>query len=516
MSEQPILQMKHIRKTFGNVVALDDVSLTLQRNEIHGLLGGNGAGKTTLMNVLYGLYKPDGGEIFLDGQKIKIQSPKDAIRHRIGMVHQHFLQIENFTVLENIVVGTALKNKPTLDLSEAEKRVRELSQHFGLDVDPNARIEDLPMGIRQRVEILKALYRGVKILILDEPTTNLTPQEVDHLFNSLRAMVNDGMSVAFITHKLREVLSVCDLITVLREGKTVMTLKRSEATEEAFVQAMVGDDLNVKDSLIFSKKRSDTGFDAVRENATLRVREIEVLGDAGVPAVRGCTFDVYENEIFGVAGVAGNGQLELAESILGIRQLQRGEISIGDTRVSDVKTVDLLQELITYIPEDRLQDGYLPTATVAQNLILGFHRKPTYSQNGFLKSKKIFHTAQKLIQEYNIITQGPNDTAANLSGGNIQRVMIARALSHPSKLLLAHNPTRGLDIPSMEFVYGKLMARKAAGLATLLISEDLDELLLMCDRIATIYRGQLVGILTRDSFDKYIIGRMMSGVTDDS
>ncbi len=518
MVEQPILQMKDIRKTFGNVVALNNVSLSLNRKEVHGLLGGNGAGKTTLMNVLYGLYKPDAGDILLDGEKIQIRSPKDAISHKIGMVHQHFLQVDSFSVVENIVLGTPLANNPRLDLAPARKKIGQLAEHFGLEVETEARIEDLSMGIRQRVEILKALYRGVKILILDEPTTNLTPQEVDHLFHSLRAMVNAGMSVAFITHKLREVLSVCDRITVLRQGETVFTLGRSEADEETFVQAMVGEEMDVGDSLIFSRQRGDESQPAPAaaepQPPTLRVQDVCVLNEAGLPAVDGCTFTAHQGEILGIAGVAGNGQLELAESIMGIRPLAAGEIIINDTPVSTAKTVDLLQDLVTYIPEDRLQDGYLPTATVAQNLILGFHRKPTYNRHGFLKRRAILQASAELISEYNIITQGPNDAAANLSGGNIQRVMIARALSYPSQLLLAHNPTRGLDIPSMEFVYRKLLARKESGQATLLISEDLDELLLMCDRIATLYRGKLVGLLKRADFDKYQIGRMMSGVTN--
>ncbi len=512
MTGLPILQMKGIRKSFGPVVALDNVNLELSRNEIHGLLGGNGAGKTTLMNVLYGLYKPDGGEILLDGQPVEIQSPKDAIQHKIGMVHQHFLQIDSFNVVQNIVLGTSLKNRPTINLSAAEEKISVLSEQFGLEVDPRAMIEDLPMGVRQRVEILKALYRGVKILILDEPTTNLTPQEVDRLFQSLRVMVENGMSVAFITHKLREVLSVCDRITVLRRGKSVLTLNRNEATAEAFVQAMVGEDLDVKNSLIFSRARGSIEEVNVSDAPILQVKRLTVRDENGTPTVNNCTFQVYQNEIFGIAGVAGNGQLELAESIMGIRPPAEGEITVAHTNVAQTETVELLKGLITYIPEDRLQDGYLPTANVAQNLILGFHKQPPYNNHSFLNWKIIFQTARKLISEYNIITQGPEDTAANLSGGNIQRVMIARALSYPSKLLLAHNPTRGLDIPSMEFVYSKLLERKKQGAATLLISEDLDELLLLCDRIATIYRGTIVGILTRGAFDKYEIGRMMSGV----
>jgi ABC-type uncharacterized transport system ATPase subunit len=518
MNNSAILEMKSIGKSFGTVVALDDVSLRLNGKEIHGLLGGNGAGKTTLMNILYGLYKPDAGEIYLDSAKVEIQSPKDAIRHGIGMVHQHFLQIESFTVTQNIVLGTPLKNRPTLNLEEEEKRIKALSGRFGLEVNPRALIENLPMGSRQKVEILKALYRGVKILILDEPTTNLTPQEVDSLFQSLRVMVEDGMSVVFITHKIREALSVCDRISVLRDGKNIATLPRDEASEEALVRGMVGEGLDIEKSLLFSTAGIDQeGLRVGQQSAPkgrviLRVEGLQVTGEDGAPLVKDCSFQVHEQEIFGVAGVAGNGQQELAESLVGIRSVAGGQVWIDGTRVSDIETEKLLEMGLTYIPEDRMQDGFLPTANVAQNLILGYHRQQPYSRGGFLDWKTVYQVARKLVSEYNIKTPGPGEVAANLSGGNIQRIMLARAFSHPAKLLIAHNPTRGLDIRSMEFVYSKLQESQKQGMATLLLSEDLDELLVLCDKIATLYRGEIVGILERSEFDKYEIGRMMSGV----
>ncbi len=499
-------------KSFGTVVALDDVSLQLNSREIHGLLGGNGAGKTTLMNVLYGLYKPDAGEIYLRGEKIEIHSPRDAIQCGIGMVHQHFLQIDNFTVTQNIVLGTPLKNRPTLNLDQEEERIRELSERFGLEVNPRALIEDLPMGFRQRVEILKALYRGVEILILDEPTTNLIPQEVDSLFQSLRVMVEEGMSVVFITHKLREALGVCDRISVLREGKNVFTLPRDEASEEVLVKGMVGEELDVEKSVLFSSAGLDQAALEVGEKPVLQVEDLQVVGEGGNLAVKGCTFQVREKEIFGIAGVAGNGQRELAESLLGIRPIAGGRVLIDGVNVADVGTRELLEMGVTYIPEDRLQDGFLPAANVAQNLILGYHHQEPYNKGGFLDWPTIFRVARKLISEYDIKTPGPREIAANLSGGNIQRMMLARAFSHPARLLVAHNPTRGLDIPSMEFVYSKLLERKKQGMATLLLADDLDELFLLCDRIGTIYRGEIVGILDRSQFDKYEIGRMMSGI----
>lgn len=518
MTDSTILQMKGVHKSFGTVVALDDVSLQLNSKEIHGLLGGNGAGKTTLMNILYGLYKPDAGEVYLRSARVEIQSPKDALRHGIGMVHQHFLQIESFTVTQNIVLGTPLKSWPILNLEQEEKRIKVLSERFGLEVTPQALIGDLPMGTRQKVEILKALYRGVKILILDEPTTNLTPQEVDSLFQSLRVMVEQGMSVVFITHKIREALSVCDRISVLRDGRNIISLPRDKASEETLVRGMVGEGLDIEKSLLFSTAGPDQEAlqlgqkHAPKGHVILRVEGLQLVGEDGTPLVRSCSFQVHDQEIFGISGVAGNGQRELAESLIGIRPATGGQVWIDDMNVSGIETRKLLEMGVTYIPEDRIQDGFLPTANVAQNLILGYHRLEPYSQGRFLDWRAIFQMARKLIFEYNIKTPGPGEVAANLSGGNIQRVMLARAFSHPARLLIAHNPTRGLDIGSMEFVYSKLQERQKQGMATLLLSEDLDELLLLCDRIATIYRGKMVGILDRSEFDKYEIGRMMSGV----
>jgi len=513
---EPILEVKGIRKSFGTVAALDDVDLQLNRKEIHGLLGGNGAGKTTLMNVLYGLYKPDGGEIYLRGQRVNIQSPRDAISSGIGMVHQHFLQIDNFSVTHNIVLGTKLKNRPTLNLDQEQRRIADLSQRFGLEVNPRALIENLSMGIRQRVEILKALYRGVEILILDEPTTNLTPQEVDDLFQSLRIMVDEGLSVVFITHKLREVMRVCDRISVLRNGKNAISLERKDASEDLLVREMVGEGLTLEKSLLFSEDGLDESNLQVGQKPIVQVENLEVLSPGGIPLIKDCSFEIFEQEILGVAGVAGNGQQELAETLLGIRLVDQGRILVDGADIVKKNTSDLLTSGITYIPEDRLNDGFLPKATVAQNLLLGYHHQKPYSQNGILNWKTIFQASREQIAEYNIKTTGPAEVAANLSGGNIQRVMLARAFSHPVKLLVAHNPTRGLDIRSMEFVYAKLLEQKEQGLATLLLSDDLDELMLLCNRIAVIYRGQIMGILNRDQFDKYEIGRLMSGVKIDA
>ena len=511
MQKEIILDMQGIRKRFGSVVALDDVSLSLTRGEIHGLLGGNGAGKTTLMNVLYGLYRADGGTIAVAGKPLDIRSPKDAIEGGIGMVHQQFLQVNRFTVAENIVLGTSLQNQVGLNLTAEKETIRELGSRFGLPVEPDKPIHSLPMGIRQRVEILKALYRGVKILILDEPTTNLTPQEVDALFASLRAMVQEGLTVVFITHKLREVLEVCDRITVLRHGRNVLTLNREEASEEAFIKAMVGDDLDVDKSLQFTDSSLATQVAPNSDTAVLQAVNLTV-GDSAVPELNNCSLSVFEGEIVGVAGVAGNGQLELAESMLGLRPIVGGEVLINGRNVQNLTTGDLLSEGVAYIPEDRWQDGFLAKANVAQNLILGLHRREPYSNGRFLNWSQIFQRCTDLIQEFDIKTQGPTDTAGNLSGGNIQRVMLARAFSQPVRFLIAHNPTRGLDIPSMEFIYRQILQRQEAGMATLLISENMDELFLLSNRIIAICNGEVMGELKRTEFDRYKLGRMMSGV----
>lgn len=515
MTESYVLQMEGIRKVFGTVVALDDVDLHLKSNEIHGLLGGNGAGKTTLMNVLFGLYKPNAGEVRLHGNSVSIRSPKDAINYKIGMVHQHFLQVDSYTVTENIVLGTDLKSWPTLRLHEQADQIRALSEKFGLVVDPDKVMSDLPIGVRQKVEILKALYRGVEVLILDEPTTNLTPQEVDDLFESLRVMVNEGLSIVFITHKLREVMSVCDRITVLREGKNVLTQEREDVSEKSMVKAMVGEGLNVDKSVVFSS--IDAGAQSGRDvsefgEPVVQVKDLHAQSQEGIPVLKGCTFDVREKEILGIAGVAGNGQQILAECLIGVFPIQQGSAVIAGMDVNQTETKDLLDGGIAYIPQDRLMDGFLPTASVAHNLILGHQHNQAYKNKAFLNWQTIFKTANEQIEEYSIMTPSAADVGANLSGGNIQRVMLARAFAHPARFLIAHNPTRGLDIHSMDFVYNKMFERRDMGSAILLISEDLDELFRLCDRIATIYRGEIVGFLEKGQFDKYEIGRMMSGV----
>ena len=514
MEQSAILQMQGVNKTFDKVVALSNVDFELKHNEILGLLGGNGAGKTTLMNTLFGLYKMDSGKILFDGQPVTIQSPRDALNKGIGMVHQHFLQINNYTVIENIILGSKVSRPFTANLKVEEEKIHKLCKQFGLDIDLSARIETLPMGTRQKVEILKALYRGVKVLILDEPTTNLIPQEVDSLFQTLKIMVKEGLSIVFITHKLREVLTVCDRISVLREGKNVISLSRKDASDDMLVRAMVGEGMDLNKSVIFAQDKSRAGkedkptlFEMANVNR-FNADKVQVLTDISL-ALR-------EGEIFGVAGVAGNGQRELAEVVMGIQPVSDGTINLKQETITALETKERIARGFVYIPEDRLADGFLNKVSIAHNLILGYHHLEPYSRNGIISWKNVKSSSKKMISEYNIKTTGPDEVGGNLSGGNIQRVMIARAFSQPSKVLVAHNPTRGLDIPSMDFVYKKIFELSATGMTSLVISEDLDELLLICDRIAVMYRGKIVGVLSRDKFEKYEIGRLMSGFEQSS
>lgn len=509
------LQMRKIEKNFDKVVALDKVDFELGCKEILGLLGGNGAGKTTLMNTLYGLYKMDAGEVLLNGKPITIRSPKDAIHHGIGMVHQHFLQINNYSVLENIILGTKVAQPLTPHYGAEEAVIKQLCERFGLEIDLYAKIESLPMGTRQKVEILKALYRGVNILILDEPTTNLIPQEVDSLFQTLKVMVKEGLSIVFITHKLREVLSICDRITVLREGKNVVSLSRKDASDSMLVRAMVGEGMDLEKSVIFSK-REETSGEATSSAVVIKLEDLQLINSEKIVQLDGINFEMHSGEILGIAGVAGNGQRELAEVLMGIQSASTGKILLNGAEITTHSTKKRIAEGFVYIPEDRLSDGFLNKVSVAHNLILGYHSLEPYSRKGIINWKNVFDSSRKMISEYSIKTTGPDEVGGNLSGGNIQRVMIARAFSQPSSVMIAHNPTRGLDIPSMDFVYKKLFERAATGTATLLLSEDLDELLLICDRIAVMYRGKIVGVLPRTKFEKYEIGRLMSGYEKES
>jgi simple sugar transport system ATP-binding protein len=520
--------MEGIRKTFGPVVALGGVDLTVGRSEVHGLLGGNGAGKTTLMNVLYGLYRPDAGTVVLDGAPVDIRDPRDAISHGIGMVHQNFLQVETYTVTENIVLGTSMPSWPALSLKEPAARITELSERFGLAVDPNAEVSRLSVGLRQRVEILKALYRGAKVLVLDEPTTNLTPQEVDSLFGSLRAIVDEGMSVVFITHKIRETMTVCDALTVMRDGQRVGTVRRVETSAAELATLMVGDDAAVgRVTEVVTAGMGAPGAAGVTGAARhgvvtardlgdapvrVSVRDLVVHNDHGVPATHDVGFDVRRGEIVGIAGVAGNGQVELAEAVSGVRALHRGAVDLDGESLAGRPTAAWLESGVAYVPEDRHRDGILPSASIMENLVLGAQRSVRFRKGPLMDWGSARRHAEEAIRAYSVKASGPSAPAAALSGGNMQRVILARAFSHRPGFLILHNPTRGLDIPSTQFVYDRVHEAAADHSAVLLLSEDLDELTHLCDRILVLYSGRVVGERRRGDYDQYELGHLMAGL----
>jgi len=528
--------MTGVQKRFGAVQALKSVDLEVAENEVHGLLGGNGAGKTTLMNVLYGLYRADQGEVEIDGVKVEIGAPRDAIDAGVGMVHQTFLQIDTYTVTENIVLGTENLGGLRLDLAEARARIVELSERFGLAVNPEAVVEDLPVGIRQRVEILKALYRGSKILILDEPTTNLTPQEVDDLFGSIRAMVDEGMSVILITHKIRETMSVCDRMTVMRNGEHIATVDRSATGPEELAAIMVGKDVaaeaeegdSADGALVVAGLVGEEGLgdhhvvvDPTQQDGGLRATGLRVANDHGVTLFEDFSLTIAPGEVMGIAGVAGNGQVELAEAISGVRPLLGGTVNLGarelaGTRGAGRPTIDWLSAGVAYVPEDRHRDGILPTRSITENLLLGSQRSAAVKRRGLLDWKTARQNAVEAIATFSVQTSGPNALAGDLSGGNIQRVILARAFARKPRLLVLHNPTRGLDIGSTQFVYEQVRHAASTGCAVLLLSEDLDEVIALSDRIMALYSGRNTGEWLRGEGDRYEIGRCMTGLVKNS
>ncbi|WP_460768384.1 ABC transporter ATP-binding protein [Mariniluteicoccus flavus] len=513
----PRLELTDITKRFGPVLALDGIDLTLHRSEVHGLLGGNGAGKTTLMNIVYGLYRPDEGTVRVDGREVTLSGPRDAIGHGIGMVHQNFLQVETYTVVENIVLGTDQPSWPRLDLRAAEQRVAELSEHFGLAVDSRAVVGGLPVGIRQRVEILKALYRGAQVLALDEPTTNLTPQEVDDLFASLRAIVDEGMSVVFITHKIKETMAVCDRLTVMREGRRIGTVARRDTDARELATMMVGDRDSDRVAAVVSEgmvSRDLTRADADgREfDERVAVTGVRAHNDVGVDALHDIALTIGSGEVLGIAGVAGNGQVELAEAMAGVRPLTAGTVTVDGDGLAGRPTRQWLLGGVAYVPEDRHRDGILPGNSLTENVLLGAHHGPRFRRAGLVNWKRAAEETERVIEKYQVKASGPQALAATLSGGNIQRVILARAFGHEPRLLILHNPTRGLDIASTQFVYDQVREATARGTAVLLLSEDLDELAVLSDRIGVLFAGRLVGERARGTYDHYELGRLMAGL----
>jgi general nucleoside transport system ATP-binding protein len=484
MAEHPALELRGITKRFGSLVANDAVDFDLAPGEVHALLGENGAGKSTLMNVLYGLYQPDAGEIRMGGKPIRIGSPRDAIEAGIGMVHQHFMLIPVMTVAENVVLASEPRSGPFLDLPAARKRVLAVSNQLGLAVDPDARVEEISVGQQQRVEIVKALYRNARILILDEPTAVLTPQEATDLFRILNTLRRDmGTSIIFITHKLGEVLELADRITVLRRGRAVETVPRADATEQSLARLMVG-----REVLLQVEKQPSHP-----ERPVLEIRDLHVSDDRDLEAVRGVSLDVREGEIVGIAGVDGNGQAELVEAITGLRRLTGGTIAVAGHDLSHASARASLDAGVGHIPEDRHRRGLVLEFTLAENLALHDYRRAPASRMGILSPGRLVTRARDLLIEFDVRGGGPQTLAGALSGGNQQKVVIARELSDDPKLLVAAQPTRGLDVGAIEFVHRRLVGERDRGRAILLVSFELDEILGLSDRILVMYGGRIAG-----------------------
>jgi ABC-type uncharacterized transport system ATPase subunit len=484
MDEPPVLELHGITKRFPGVLANDHIDFDLRRGEVHALLGENGAGKSTLMSILYGLYSADEGEILMNGDPVEIASPKAAIERGIGMVHQHFMLIPVMTVTENIV----LANEPVhggvlIDQSEAEERVRNVAKRFNFAIDPRARIQNITVGQQQRVEILKALYRNADILILDEPTAVLTPQEAKELFQILRSLTEQGISVIFITHKLNEVLEIADRITVLRRGKRVETIPRAGATEAGLARSMVG-----REVLLRVEKKPATPGEPL-----LQVEELLVRDDRGLDAVRGVTFDVRAGEIVGIAGVDGNGQSELIDALTGLRHPASGTIRVAGKDVTGASARRALDAGVGHIPEDRHRRGLVLEFNLAENLVLHDYAKEPFSRFGWLNPRGLFGWARRLLQEFDVRGGGPETRGASLSGGNQQKVVLAREINRDPRLLIAGQPTRGLDVGAIEFVHQRLVEQRDEGKAVLLVSLELEEILSLSDRILVLYEGRIVG-----------------------
>jgi len=501
-SNELVLEMRGIRKAFPGIVANDDVDLDVRHGEVHALLGENGAGKSTLMNILYGLYKPDAGEIFVEGKPAAFSSAKDAIEAGIGMVHQHFMLIPVMTVAENIVLGTEpVQAGILLDERAAARRVQELAKSFNFAVDPNARIDSITVGQQQRIEIMKALYRNASILILDEPTAVLTPQEAADLFEILRTLKREGISIIFISHKLNEVLEIADRITVLRRGKKIETVPREGATEESLARAMVGREVLLR----VEKPPADPG------DVLLEVEDMHVLDDRGIPKVRGASFAVRAGEIVGIAGVDGNGQSELIDAIAGLRKLESGSVTVAGREWRNANAREMLDAGVGHIPEDRQRRGLVLEFTIAENVALHDYAKPPDAKWGWLYPNRLVERARVLIREFDVRGGGPLTRALALSGGNQQKVVAAREIARDPKVLIAAQPTRGLDVGAIEFLHRRLVEERAEGRAILLVSLELDEILSLSDRILVIYEGEIVGEHTGEVSEQEIGLEMLGG-----
>jgi ABC-type uncharacterized transport system ATPase subunit len=499
----PILELSGITKRFPGVLANDHIDLTLEEGEIHALLGENGAGKTTLMNILYGLYQPTEGTIHVRGKEIAVHSPSDAIKVGIGMVHQHFMLIPVFTVTENVMLGEETSKFGFLDRDSAAEAIREISEKYGLEVDPDSYVRDLPVGVQQRVEIIKLLYRQADILIFDEPTAVLTPQEADELFKIMRSLAKQGKSIIFITHKLREVLDISDRITVIRRGKVVGSTRPEDADQRKLAEMMVGRPVDLDLEKIVSKPT----------DLVLDVKNLVVTNQLNQVAVDKIDFQVKRGEIVGVAGVQGNGQTELVEAITGLRKVESGSIWLLNEDISHASPRKITELGSAHIPEDRQRDGLVLGFPVMENLILNMYYEKPYAEGIRMQWGIALTNAQQLISDFDIRTPSAETKAGSLSGGNQQKVIVARELSRPISFLVASQPTRGLDVGSIEYIHKQILKRRDDGVAVLLVSTELDEILQLSDRIAVMYRGKIVAIVPGEEADKNYIGLLMAGVS---
>jgi ABC-type uncharacterized transport system ATPase subunit len=494
--------MRGIVKRFPGVLANDHVDFDVTAGEVHALLGENGAGKSTLMRQLYGMYQPDEGQILIDGQQQVFHSPADAIRAGIGMIHQHFMLVPTLTVAENVALGLPSSREPLLDLDRVSQRVRDLSQGYGLKVDPTCPVWQLSVGEQQRVEIVKALYRGASVIILDEPTAVLTPQEVKDLFMTLKRMVSEGHALVFISHKLHEVMAISDRVTALRDGKLAGTRQAKGATRAELAHMMVGREVRP-----LAPQPMAAG--ALR----LQIQGLCAMGDRGAEVLRGVELAVHGGEIVGLAGVSGNGQRELAECLAGLRKATAGTIIIEGQDMTHASLAARMEAGQAYIPEERMRDGAVRDFSVQENLFLHEHASPAYSDWIFLNFGKMAAHARRLVAEFAVKTPRLDTPLKNLSGGNIQKLILARELSRKPKILIAAQPTRGVDIGATQYIHERLLEQRAHGTAILLISEDLDEIRTLSDRIAVMYEGRIIGIVERDQATVEQIGLMMAGVS---
>jgi general nucleoside transport system ATP-binding protein len=506
MNERPVvLELRGITKRFPGVLANDHVDFELRRGEVHALLGENGAGKSTLMSILYGLYHPDEGEVLSNGEPVRIHSPKEAIERGIGMVHQHFMLIPVMTVAENIVLATEpTKAGMILDFASAKKRVQEIAAQFNFAIDPGARIENISVGQQQRVEILKALYRRADILILDEPTAVLTPQEAQELFGILKNLQREGMSIIFISHKLNEVLEIADRITVLRRGRKIETLPAAGATEEQLARLMVGREVLLRVDKTVARPAEPL----------LEVEDLRVLDDRELEIVRGVSLEVRAGEIVGIAGVDGNGQTELIEALTGLRSVQSGEFRLAGRRLTGASTHKILDAGMGHIPEDRQLRGLVLEFELAENIALHDFDRPPNSRLGWLIPKRMIQRAATLLKEFDVRGGGPLTKAKALSGGNQQKVVVAREVANDPRVLIAAQPTRGLDVGAIEFVHRRLVEERDEGRAVLLVSLELDEILSLSDRILVMYEGEIVGEYGPDVTEEELGFAMLGGTRE--